>query len=89
MEIEAMTKSESGDVGKPGALVLRVAETAVLLRMSTQAAYDAIAKHQIPHIRIGGMIKVPRVQLERLLSGPISRKACEGSTKKTRLNRVS
>jgi hypothetical protein len=73
----AMVKTRSGKLsvpgktvaGKPGALVLSVAETAVVLRMSTQAAYDAIARNQIPHVRIGGMIKVPWIRLERMLNG--------------------
>jgi hypothetical protein len=75
-----MVKTRSGKLsvpgktvaGKPGGLVLSVAETAVVLRMSTQAAYDAIARNQIPHVRIGGMIKVPWIRLERMLNGKIN-----------------
>ena len=50
-------------------LALTPDETAVKLGMSRDAVYKAIHAGQIPSIRIGALIKVPRVQLERLLSG--------------------
>jgi excisionase family DNA binding protein len=67
-----MVKSISEELiatGKPGALVLSVTEAAAALGMSPQGAYDAIKRGDIPHIRIGSAIKVPLVQLNKLLQG--------------------
>ena len=50
-------------------LVLTVKETSKLLRLSKNATYEAIRRKQVPAIRIGGRLLVPRAALERLLAG--------------------
>lgn len=51
---------------KPAQLLLRVPEAAVLLSISRTATYQLIATGQLPVIRLGRSIRVPRVALERL-----------------------
>jgi excisionase family DNA binding protein len=48
---------------------MTVDETAVVLRVNRQAAYAAVKRGQIPSIRIGKRILVPRAALERMLEG--------------------
>jgi len=48
---------------------LSVGETARVLGLGRGAAYQAVASGEIPSLRIGGRILVPRRQLERLLDG--------------------
>lgn len=50
-------------------LVLTVAEASKLLRISRGAAYEAIKQGQIPAVRVGRRLLVPRASLERLLDG--------------------
>jgi excisionase family DNA binding protein len=50
-------------------LVLTVLEAARLLRLSRGLAYEAVRLRQIPSIRIGRRILVPRAALMRLLDG--------------------
>ena len=49
--------------------ILNVAETARFLRLGRNAAYEAIRRREIPSIRIGRRLLVPRQALERLLAG--------------------
>lgn len=49
-------------------LVLTVEEAAAALRISRGAAYEAVRANEIPHVRIGRTIRVPRAALLRLLS---------------------
>jgi excisionase family DNA binding protein len=46
---------------------MTVAETAVFLRIGIQSTYRGIASGQIPAVRIGARILVPRRALERML----------------------
>ncbi len=57
-------QDENGD-----AVVLTVEEARKLLRLSRGATYEAIRTKQIPSIRIGRRILVPRVRLNELLQG--------------------
>lgn len=52
--------------------VFSVAEAAKLLRLSRNSTYQAIYHGEIPSIRIGKRILVPRVALEKMLSGPVT-----------------
>jgi excisionase family DNA binding protein len=52
----------------PEILTFSVAETAKLLGVSRNGAYEAIARGQLPSIRIGRRLLVPRAALQRLLS---------------------
>jgi excisionase family DNA binding protein len=47
--------------------VYTVCEAAAVLRIGRSAAYAAVQAGQIPSIRVGGRIRVPRHQLERML----------------------
>lgn len=49
--------------------VLTVEEASKRLRLSRNAVYEAIARSEIPSIRFGRRILVPRAALDRLLSG--------------------
>jgi excisionase family DNA binding protein len=48
-------------------LVLTVEETAEALRIGRSAAYEGIRTGQIPAVRIGRNLRVPRHALEQLL----------------------
>ena len=48
-------------------LVLTVPEVAAMLGLSRNGAYEAVAAGQIPSIRIGRRVLVPRAALQRLL----------------------
>jgi excisionase family DNA binding protein len=49
--------------------ILTVEEAAAILRLSRNAAYEAIARKEIPSIRIGRRILVPMASFERMLAG--------------------
>jgi excisionase family DNA binding protein len=51
-------------------LVFTVEEAAYLLNISRALAYDLVARGEIPSIRLGRRIAIPRHQLETLLEGP-------------------
>jgi len=57
----------------PEVLTLTVAETAELLRLSRNGAYEAIAKGELPSIRVGRRLLVPRLALERMLDVQVPR----------------
>lgn len=46
---------------------LSVQEAARVLRIGRNAAYEAVQRGEIPSIRIGRLIRVPRVALDRML----------------------
>lgn len=48
-------------------LVLTVDEVAKLLRFSRSKTYDAIRHGEIPHVRLGREIRIPRHALLKLL----------------------
>jgi len=48
-------------------LVLTVEEAASVLRISRGAAYEAVRTNELPHVRIGRTIRVPRAGLLSLL----------------------
>ncbi len=52
-------------------LVFSVEEAAYLLNISRALAYELVARGEIPSIRFGRRIAVPRRQLEVLLEGPV------------------
>jgi len=57
--------------------ILTVAEAGRCLRLGRNSAYEAIRRGEIPSVRMGRRILVPRVALERLLAtaGPQGREA--------------
>jgi excisionase family DNA binding protein len=54
-----------------GRLVLTVDEAAYLLHISRSLAYELIARGELPALRLGRRIVVPRVMLEELLGTAI------------------
>ena len=50
-------------------LVLSVTEAAAALGISRAHAYELVARGQLPSLRLGRRIVVPRRGLERLLNG--------------------
>ena len=60
----------SDDVeGRVAVSVYTVEETARLLRIGRSAAYEAVRRGQIPALRLGRRLRVPRRALEELLDG--------------------
>lgn len=49
-------------------LLLTVPETAKLLRISRGLAYELIARGELPHIRLGRVIRIPRHGLEQWIA---------------------
>ena len=49
--------------------VLTVTEAARLLRLSRNSAYAAVARGELPSVRVGRRLLIPREALERFLSG--------------------
>ncbi len=49
--------------------VMTVEEAAEFLRISRNSAYDAVKRGDIPSIRIGRRVLVPRIAFEKMLSG--------------------
>ncbi|MGA2522356.1 MAG: helix-turn-helix domain-containing protein [Acidimicrobiales bacterium] len=54
-----------------GRLVLTVDEAAYLLHISRSLAYELIARGELPALRLGRRIVIPRVMLEELLGTAI------------------
>lgn len=54
-------------IAKPGALTYTVDQVAALLGVSRASAYKAAGEGEIPAIRIGRRLVVPKVALEQLL----------------------
>jgi excisionase family DNA binding protein len=55
---------------QPGELTpVTVKEAAGILGRNTKTIYDAIARGEIPAIRIGHLVLIPRPAFERLLRG--------------------
>ena len=54
--------------GEQAKLTLTVPEVAALLRISRGACYEAVRTGQIPSLRFGRLIRIPRHALEQLLN---------------------
>jgi excisionase family DNA binding protein len=48
---------------------MTVEEAAAALGISRAFAYEAVTRNEIPHVRMGRRILIPRASLERLLGG--------------------
>lgn len=62
--------SRAASTSASGRLTLTVGEAAGLLGISRAFAYEAVRRGEIPSIRIGRPVLVPRVALDRLVNGP-------------------
>jgi excisionase family DNA binding protein len=60
-------------------LTMTVEEAAVVLGISRASAYQAVSRGEIPCIRIGRRILVPKVALERLLESAAADESCAES----------
>jgi excisionase family DNA binding protein len=67
-EIARRRAVEEGDQPPARRLTLTVEEAAATLGISRASAYEAARRGDIPSIRIGKRILVPRSQLDRLLN---------------------
>ncbi len=56
--------------GQGDRLVFSVEEAAYLLNISRALAYELVTRGEIPSIRLGRRIAIPKRQLEALLEGP-------------------
>jgi excisionase family DNA binding protein len=52
---------------KPERVVYEVPEAGAMLGLSRNASYEAVARGEIPSIRIGKLIRVPKVAFDRML----------------------
>jgi excisionase family DNA binding protein len=52
---------------KPEPLTLTVPQAAALLGLSRNAAYEAVGRGEIPSLRFGRRVLVPRAAFEKLL----------------------
>jgi excisionase family DNA binding protein len=59
-------------VDKDSAL-LRVADAAAYLALSRSKTYQLAARGEIPSVRIGGAVRIPRHELDAWLSGATRR----------------
>jgi len=57
---------------------LTIGETAVLLGVAPHTAYRAAKRGEIPTIRIGGRLLVPKAAMAQLLVGTIEQDTAEG-----------
>jgi len=60
--------SESLPAERGAALVVTVEEAGRLLGISRGLAYGLVAHHELPHVRLGRRIVIPRTALEALLN---------------------
>jgi len=51
--------------------ILTVEEAAAFLRVGRSSAYEAIRTKQIPHIKIGRLIRIPKAALVKMLEEPL------------------
>ena len=49
-------------------ILLTVPESAKLLKISRSLAYDLIARGELPHVRLGRIIRIPRFGLEQWIA---------------------
>ena len=54
-------------------ITLTVTEAANLLGISRNLCYEAVSKDEIPSLRLGNRLLVPRVALEQLMTAAIRR----------------
>jgi excisionase family DNA binding protein len=55
--------------------LLTVAELQAYLRVSRATAYGLVARREVPSIRVGGNIRIPRAELDRQFATSMERKS--------------
>jgi excisionase family DNA binding protein len=66
-----MDTSSQGPSSNPTPLTVSVEEAGRMLGIGRGLAYEAAKRGQLPTIRLGRRLVVPRGKLEELLGGPI------------------
>jgi excisionase family DNA binding protein len=69
--------------GGPERLTMTVEEAAAALGISRAFAYEAVARNEIPHVRIGRRILVPRAALQRMLEPGAPGSSCPSGNPRT------
>lgn len=59
------------DLDEDEPVVLTVEEAAALARLSRESAYNAVRRNEIPSVKFGRRILVPRKKLLELLNGEV------------------
>jgi excisionase family DNA binding protein len=68
-----MTKSNEGASSSPETLVYDVPEAGRILGLNRNKAYAAAAAGEIPTIRFGKLLRVPKAAVDRLISESLQR----------------
>ncbi len=66
-------------------LVLTIEETADALRIGRSAAYDAAKRGDLPTIRVGRCLRVPRCRLAAMLGEPLNESSPAGGPGSTQM----
>ncbi len=61
------------EVRQPEPLLLRATEVASLLNLGRSKVYELMAAGELPVVRIGGIVRVPRSELETWIRSKASR----------------
>jgi len=64
-----MTPRSRAWSGEPDPAVMSVVEAARLLGISKTLAYGLVARQELPSLRLGGRVRIPRRAIERLAEG--------------------
>lgn len=68
-----VNQKERGITMEDNKLTFSVTETARILGIGRNSAYEAVARGEIPVIRVGKRLLVPKAALEKLLNGRLSK----------------
>ena len=63
-----------------GPILLTVPETARLLRISRNLAYELVARGELPAVRLGRVIRIPRSELDDWLGRAAAESSNRNST---------
>ena len=63
-----------------GPMLLTVPETARLLRISRNLAYELVARGELPAVRLGRVIRIPRSELDDWLGRAAAESSNRNST---------
>ena len=68
MEKTQIQNQTTGAGVTPAQEIYTVAQVGKIFGLSRNATYEAVKRGEIPSIKIGGAIRVPRIALDRLLT---------------------
>jgi excisionase family DNA binding protein len=75
--LETTHEVDMDDAGPKQTAVMTVPEAGEMLGLSRGGSYEAAARGEIPTIRIGRLLRVPRIAFNRLLESATTRKPAE------------